>query len=101
MATITSLDEVRDGKRAPDGFEDLPPIMSAPKLAEHLELDPKTLERWRKTWPNGDCTGPRFSKAPGTKLYRYYRRDVLTWLDEGLMEEEKPVVAATGQNINA
>ncbi|MGR4009185.1 hypothetical protein [Leucobacter sp. 1207-22] len=101
MEVNHELEDTCVTEEALDGFEDLPPIMSAPRLAECLELDPKTLERWRKTWLTGECTGPRFLKAPGTKLYRYYRRDVLAWLDAGLVEEEKPVAGTTGQNINA
>ena len=92
--------EARGGASlAPEGFEDLPPIMSAQVLAENIELDPKTLERWRKTWPRGACLGPKFTKLPDTKLYRYYRRDVLAWADAGLVEEEKPVAVTTGQDI--
>lgn len=83
------------------GLDDLPPIMSPQTLGQHIELDPKTLERWRKTWPAGECLGPAWSNPPGTKFYRYYRRDVLAWINAGLIEEEKPEVAASGQNRNA
>ena len=63
---------------------EMPEIMSTQSLATHLELDPKALERWRKTWPNGERLGPQWLRPPGTKLYRYYRRDVIEWLDSGL-----------------
>lgn len=100
-AVVLNLDAEREARsvetHVPVGFEDVPAIMSAPALAALIEIDPKTLERWRKTWPSGECIGPRFTKAPGTKLYRYYRRDLLAWLNAGLVEEEMPVAATTGE----
>lgn len=64
---------------APEGFEQMPMIMSPKALAEILEVSTKTLERWRIARERDAETGPAWHKLPGSSLIRYSRADVLSW----------------------
>ncbi|UPL13050.1 helix-turn-helix domain-containing protein [Microbacterium galbinum] len=64
---------------APEGFEQMPMIMSPKALAEILEVSTKTLERWRDARSRGDEVGPVWHKLPGSSLIRYSRADVIEW----------------------
>lgn len=64
---------------APEGFEQMPMIMSPKALAEILEVSTKTLERWRDARGRGDEAGPVWHKLPGSSLIRYSRADVIAW----------------------
>lgn len=92
-AEVLHLESEREARSAtavaPDGFEDVPAIMSAAQLAVVLDVKPRTLQDWRDR-----REGPAFQNPTGTRIYRYYRRDVLAWL-----ENKKPVAVTTGQNI--
>lgn len=91
MSAVVDLSVEREarGDVAP-GFEDVPPIMSPGQLADVLDVSVRTLERWRDL-----KEGPDFQHPEGTRFYRYYRRDLLAWL-----ENKKPEVAASGQTNN-
>lgn len=64
---------------APEGFEQMPMIMSPKVLAQVLDITTKTLERWRDARLRDGRTGPVWHKLPGSKLIRYSRADVLAW----------------------
>lgn len=58
------------------GFEGIPPILSPTQLADVLHVSTRTLERWRVA---GE--GPKYQHPKGTRIYRYYLRDILAWLE--------------------
>lgn len=57
-------------------FEDVPAVMSPGQLAVVLDVSVRTLNRWREI---GE--GPAFQHPVGSKIYRYYRRDLIAWLE--------------------
>ena len=61
---------------APTGFEDVPAIMSPRQLSKVLDVGIRTLERWREK-----KEGPAFNQPKGSRVIRYYRRDLLAWLE--------------------
>ena len=80
MSSIVSLparslleEEFQEPRTA---FGDVPAIMSPKKLGVVLEIHPVTLAKWREK-----KKGPKFRTPPGTNIIRYYRHDVLAWLD--------------------
>lgn len=80
MSAVVSISErssVAGEHREPEsGFDDVPAIMSPKKLGEVLEIHPVTLARWRDK-----NKGPKFRTPPGTNIVRYYRHDVIAWLN--------------------
>lgn len=62
------------------GLEDMPVVMSPRTLSEYSEISVTTLQRWRMTWPDGDCTGPAFFEPAGAHMVRYSRADFAAWL---------------------
>lgn len=89
MAVIDLCDERVARVPEPDGFEDVPAIMSPGQLAVVLDVSVRTLERWRV-----DSEGPAFQhpKLPN-RFYRYYRRDVIAWL-----ENKMPAAVTAGED---
>lgn len=73
VATADASSEV------PEGFEQMPMVMSPKTLAEILEVSTKTLERWRDARARGEGAGPVWHKIPGSSLIRYSRTDVIEW----------------------
>lgn len=67
--------EKREAPELP-GFEDVPAVMSPGQLAVVLDVSVRTLNRWREI---GE--GPVFQHPKGSKVYRYYRRDLIAWLE--------------------
>lgn len=65
-------------REAPDlpGFADVPAVMSPGQLAVVLDVSVRTLNRWREI---GE--GPVFHHPAGSRIYRYYRRDLIAWLE--------------------
>lgn len=60
----------------PPGLEDVPAVMSPGQLAVVLDVSVRTLHRWREV---GE--GPAFQHPDGSRIYRYYRRDLFAWLE--------------------
>lgn len=67
------------GATSPEGYEQMPMVMSPKTLAEILEVSTKTLERWRDARARGEEAGPVWHKIPGSSLIRYSRTDVIEW----------------------
>lgn len=57
-------------------FEGVPAVMSPGQLAVVLDVSVRTLNRWREI---GE--GPDYQHPEGSKIYRYYRRDLIAWLE--------------------
>ena len=78
MSAVIEFPQIEGNDEARDqtSFGDIPPIMSPKTLAEIIEVHPVTLAKCREK-----KKGPRSRTPKGTNLIRYYRRDVLAWLD--------------------
>lgn len=61
---------------SPPAPEEVPAVMSPQQLAGVLSVSVRTLSRWREI---GE--GPVFQHPAGSKVYRYYRRDLIAWLE--------------------
>lgn len=67
-----------ENREAPElpGLEDVPAVRSPGQLAVVADVSVRTLNRWREI---GE--GPAFQHPDGSKIYRYYRRDLIAWLE--------------------
>lgn len=55
-------------------------LITIEQAADLLPWSVPTLRRWRATWPNGACKGPRPRLVEG-RLF-YVEREVREWLTE-------------------
>jgi hypothetical protein len=55
-------------------------LVTIDELAEILPWSVATFRRWRSTWPNGECTGPKPVLVRGRLLYS--RQGAIDWMKQ-------------------